>query len=430
MLICVMLFSFTLTCFAEYTNSKTPQSAENANLKWSLKLGQSRYDYPSAVTVVDDTIVVMCKKTLYKINAENGKILKTAEMVATPGYGVVSVTFGDGVLYCPLGSGQIQAFDYNTMESLWVYKDEIGGQSLCPITYEDGYIYTGFWKGEDKFANYVCIDVVDENKKESHEEKKAEWVYKSLGGFYWAGASVVGEYVVFGTDDGTSDFTNTAQVLSLSKRTGKKADSISVKGDVRSSVASYNSKLYFATKAGYLYSVKLKDNGTFDKSSLKTLNLGGSATATPVVFNSRLYIGVQAEDGFDSGYIKVINADTLKLIYSAKTKGYVQSPVLISDAYFEETGNVYVYATYNSFPGGITVLTDSPQQTTANVSELFTPTDDKAQYSICSLVADEDGTIYYKNDSGYIFAVENTENVSWFIKLIRKIIAFFANLFN
>ncbi len=424
-----LTFCFVVPCFASgITSAKTPTSADNAELKWTLKLGEDYKTAPSVVTVVDNTLLVMAGKTLYKLNKNNGKTIATAEMVSSPSYGTVSVTYADGVIYCPLGSGQIQAFSYDKLKSLWVYKDEIGGQALTPIKYDNGFIYTGFWKNEDKYANYVCIDVTDENKNETHESKSAKWVYKSLGGFYWAGCEIINDYIVFGCDDGTEDYTSPSNVVSLNKSTGKKLDSVKITGDQRSSITESNGRLYFATKAGYLYSVKLNSNGSFDDSSMKTLKLGGSATASPVVYNNRLYIGVQGES-FGKGYMKVINAETLKVIYSAAMKGYPQNTALVSDAYFNETGKVYVYSSYNAYTGGITVLTDSEGQTSAVSEELFTPSDDKAQYSISTIIADNDGDLYYKNDSGNIFCIENEDNISWFVKFFRKIRDFFRSLF-
>ncbi len=426
----VLALGFVVPCFASgITSAETPTSADTADLKWSLKLGEDYKTAPSTVTVVGNTLLVMSGKALYKLNKKNGKTISTAEMVGSPSYGTVSVTYADGVVYCPLGSGQIQAFSYDKMKSLWVYKDEIGGQSLTPIKYDNGFIYTGFWKNEDKYANYVCIDVADENKNETHESKSAKWAYKSLGGFYWAGCEIVNDYIVFGCDDGTDGYTGASNVLSLNKSTGKKIDSAKITGDQRSSITESNGRFYFATKAGYLYSVKLNSNGSFDDSSMKTLKLGGSTTASPVVYNNRLYIGVQGES-FGKGYMKVINAETLKVIYSAAMKGYPQNTALVSDAYFNKTGKVYIYSTYNAYPGGITVLTDSVGQTSAVTEELFTPSDDKAQYSISTIAADEDGNLYYKNDSGNIFCIENEENLSWIVKLFRKIRDFFRSLFS
>lgn len=141
------------------------------------------------------------------------------------------------------------------------------GQSLSPITYSDGYIYTGFWNAETKDANYVCIPVTDEDPTNTQEAKEAAWQYTSLGGFYWAGSVVRGDYVVFGTDDGTSGSDGTGHVLSLNKKTGAVMDSVDVIDDQRSTIAydKETDRLYFTTKGGYLYSLKLKSDGTFDK---------------------------------------------------------------------------------------------------------------------------------------------------------------------
>jgi hypothetical protein len=412
------------------TSAKTPVSSSEAQLAWSKQFGTTYRDSPSVQTVVGDTVIVMSRKTLYKLDSETGKVIASAEMVDSPSYGYTPVTYANGVLYCPLGNGRIQAFNYKTMKSLWVYKDAIGGQSLTPITYDNGYIYTGFWKDEDAYANYVCISVKDENKSETNEEKSATWVYKSLGGFYWAGCAVQGDYVVFGTDNGTREDNDNAKAVCLNKTSGKAVDTLTVTGDQRTSMTVYNGKLYFATKAGWLYSVSLNSSGTFNESSLEKLNLYGASTSAPVVYNGRLYIGVQGE-GFSTGYIKVINASNLKLIYSADIKGYPQNAVLVSDAYYKKTGKVYIYTTYNAYPGGITVLTDSDGQTSAVTQELFTPESSKTNYCISSIVVDENGTLFYKNDSGYVFAIKNSSNkVSWFAKIFKAIINFFKNLFN
>lgn len=433
MLSLVIAISIVLPCFSEstqksnITNAKTPTCAEYAELKWSLKLGTSYKDAPSVMTIVDDTILVMAGKNLYKLNKKNGSIISCVQTVAAPSYGTVPVTYANGVIYCPLGSGHIQAFSYETMESLWVYKDEIGGQALTAIKYDNGFIYTGFWKSEDKYANFVCIDVTDEKPTETHEAKAAKWTYKSQGGFYWAGCETIGDCVVFGCDDGTEDYTNPSKVISVNKNNGNVIDSLDITGDQRTGFTFEGGKLFFATKAGWLYSVKTGKDGKFVRTSLKKLNLGSSATATPVIYNNRLYIGTQgAQVGM--GYIKVINAETLKVIYSVKMKGYPQSPVLVSDAYFSDNQSVYVYSTYNSFPGGISFFIDRENTKNAVAEDLFIPSDDKAEYSISTIVADSDGTLFYKNDSGYIFAVANTENYTSMQRFLRKLLSFIMNV--
>ncbi|MEG1991459.1 MAG: hypothetical protein RR351_05165, partial [Christensenella sp.] len=141
-------------------------------------------------------------------------------------------------------------------------------------------------------------------------------------------------------------------------------------------------------------------DGTFNDASVKSGQAAGvtESTGTPVVYNGRVYVGGSGAS-FKEGTVAVMNAADMSTIYSAKTGGKVQSSALFSTAYDSETGKVYAYFTYNNKPGGITVLEDSQGQTAAQISEIFVPEGDKAQYCICSPIADTDGTIYYKNDS-------------------------------
>ena len=434
--LCSLLFVSPIHVFAkEYTSSsqivsvKTPESVQNTELAWAVKLGTSYKNAPSTQTVVGDALIVMSGKKLLKIDTKTGKTVKSTDMVDMPSYGYISPVYANGVIFCPLDNAKIQAFDFKTMKSLWVYSDSLGGQSLCPITYDNGFIYTGFWNDEDRKANYACISVTDENKKDTHEVKKATWTYTNLGGFYWAGCAVVGENVFFGCDDGTVYCEKASKVVSLNKKSGKQIDTLPIIGDQRSSMTYSEGKLYFTTKAGYLYSVSINSNGTFNDSTVKRLALGGASTSTPLIYNGRIYIGVQGK-GFGSGYFKVIDSQKLTVIYYAQTKGYPQGQFLLSDAYLKDSGKINIYITYNNIPGGITMFTDSSGQTKAEPQELFTPSGDQTGYCISSVIADENGTLFYKNDSGYIFALKNkSKKISFFKKIINALKEFFRKLF-
>lgn len=430
----ILLISPTEALAKSYTSSDSQivsvtTPTEEAPLKWSRKFSENYKNAPSTQAVVDDTLIVMSGKTLYKLNAETGETLKTAEMADVPSFGYTSPLYADGVVYCPLDNAKIQAFNYKTMKSMWVYTDSLGGQSLTPITYDDGCIYTGFWNDETLAANYVCINVKDEKPRESYEVKSAVWTYENVGGFYRAGCAVFGDNVIFGCDDGTVYSNKPSKAVSVNKRSGRVSDTISIVGDQRASMTAYSGRVYFTTKAGLLYSVKINSDGTFDKASLKTLSLGGASTSTPVIYNGRLYVGVQGT-GFGTGFLKVIDAERLTVIYSAQTKGYPQGMLLLSDAYFAETGKVKLYLTYNAAPGGITMFSDGAGQTKAESCEVFTPTGEMSNYCISSVVCGENGTLFYKNDSGYVFALgEKTEKPSLFRRIINAIVNFFKRLF-
>ena len=408
--------------------SQTPKNAQSASLRWSKKLGSSYRDAPSSPLIVNDTMLVMSGKTLYKLRMSDGKVLASAKMQDTPSYSYTPPTYSDGVVYCPLDNAIIQAFDYGTLTPLWIYHDPLGGQSLTEIVYSSGRLFTGFWNDEEETANYVCLNSEDPDPTRGDEEKQAEWTYTHKGGFYWAKCIVRGQSVIFGGDDSTA-YDNAASTLkSLDIKTGKLIDSVNIKGDQRSGVVycSETDSLMFVSKAGYFYSVKLKADGTFDKASFESLNLGGASTSTPAVYNGRAYVGVQGV-GFGEGSIQVIDCVNMKKIYSVKTRGYPQNSVLVSCGYENQGSKVYIYSCYNTSLGGIQTFSDSPGQTSATAEDLFIPDEAYRNYSVDSVVSGSDGTLYYKNDSGCIFAVENTNRQVPDCYQIIKIIMMFVD---
>lgn len=384
----------------------TALPTEDVAAKWIKKLGSDYTDAPSVPIIVDNALVVMSGQKLYKLDLDDGKVFDSADMVAKPNWGYTPPTYGGGMIFCPLAGGIIQAFNADTLDSLWVYEDEIGGQSLSPIVYDNNHIYTGFWQQETKEANYVCIDIADENTSEKHEIKKASWIFKQNGGFYWAGGVVIGNAIIVGTDDGQKEGSHgNSNLYAFDKLTGKIISSaiLSGAGDQRSSIAYDENRIYFTTKGGYLYSASV-DKITGEFSNLKYQYFGKQSTSTPVVYNGRIYFGVG--QGFSNGQLAVADADTLKILFEIQMKGYPQGSVLLSTAY-ENTGYLYLYLSYNSPPGGITLVKvkkDCKNADDATVTEIYDAAG-YSQYCISSLICDKNGSIYYKNDSGALFAI-------------------------
>ena len=52
------------------------------------------------------------------------------------------------------------------------------------------------------------------------------------------------------------------------------------------------------------------------------------------------------------------------------------------------------------------MLSDEPGQTSGTAVELFRPASDQQEYCISTICADREGTLYYKNDSNYLMALE------------------------
>ena len=325
------------------TSVKTPTNAdaERVTAKWIKEFGST---YPSVQIIVDDALIVMADKILYKLDLESGEVITQTEMTAAPNFGYTPMTYAAGMIFCPLTNGTIQAFNADTLESLWIFKDELGGQSLSPLTYYDGYLYTGFWRQETGTANFVCITTADEDTEKTDEAKTAVWTHTQQGGFYWAGSVVVGDAVIVGTDDGTESSAGDSILYAFDRKNGNIISAITLKnaGDQRSSIAYSKEKgrIYFTTKGGYLCSAKVNAK-TGKLSSLKRKKLEMESTSTPVVYKDRVYFGMGAN--FTTGYFAVADADTLEMLFTKKMAGYPQGSVLLSDAYEKDTGYIYCY---------------------------------------------------------------------------------------
>ena len=402
------------------TESSTPDDPEKTTEKWAIMIGG---DYNSSCTppiIAGGYVYTAVGKYIYRVDKDTGEILAVSEELAGDVvYALNPMTYAEGMLFVQIGKGRIQAVGCDSLKSVWI-SEKLGGQTLSPISYKDGYIYTGTWSSETKAGEYFCISVTDEDDTRGDETKYCTWRYSHTGGFYWAGAYATDKYVVFGSDDGEKegDYDNSACLYSVSARTGDIIQAISdIQGDIRTSIVYNNGYIYFATKGGVLYRIGMNSDGTFGQ--IVSLDLGGMATASPLIYNGRVYIGVSGEGGqfnADGGHtFRVIGSDNSGLhnIYSVQVPGYPQAAALLSNAYERydysvsgtPDGRIYIYFTYNAKPGGIAMLTDEPGQTAGDVKIIYEPDGEKQEYCISPISADSDGTLYYKNDSGYLIAV-------------------------
>ena len=423
---------------------RTPITAEDTVLVWANKLGEG---YSGGAVgspiIVGGYLYTYSGTTIMKVDKETGLVLKTGTMVGGSSFAINSATYAEGMIFIGLSNGRVQAFNAETLESLWVYRDALGGQPNCPIAYADGYIYTGFWNSETKQANFACLSVTDEDATKTNEAKLPTWTY-THNGFYWAGAYVNSDFVLVTTDDGERGYTTGyGSILSLNPKTGKLIDSLQATnvGDLRSSVC-YDEETeayYFTSKGGDLYQVKVNADGTFTKGSLRRLHLDNGAdsasappmsTSTPVIANGRAYIGVSGTSQFTaySGHnITVVDLSTFSIAYSVPTMGYPQTSGLLTTAYQNGDGYNYVYFFDNFTPGKLRVIRDKPgmtevdhdyttmetyskngeEHTIETAYVLFTPDGAQAQYAICSPVVDEEGNIYFKNDSAQLMRLSS-----------------------
>ena len=414
------------------TNAKTPISAADGMLYWASPLGKGWDNGAvSSPILVDDCLVVYAGSKIYRVSKATGKVEAEGNMAGTSSFAINGPTYANGILLVGLSNGRIQAFNAKTLESLWLYTDPMGGQPNCPITVLGDYAYTGFWNGEALGGSFVCVSLTDEDPTSTTEAKYATWRHEQDGGFYWAGAYACDDFIMVGTDDGDA---LRSYLYLFDPLTGEVLDSRSgFDSDIRSTICydSVTKAYYFTSKGGTFYRAKVEaQNGSYAITACDGLKLDNGSddpalppmsTSTPVVYNGRAYIGVSGTGQFTqySGHnITVIDLENWEIAYKVPTQGYPQTSGLLTTAYEQKNGYVYVYFFDNYTPGTLRVLRDKPEQTAVDYRTkesfsgrsyytpyaVFTPYDKQAQYAICSPIVDSDGTIYFKNDSGYLMA--------------------------
>ena len=170
------------------TSAAIPTMAENGTLYWANQIGNGfDADAVGSPILVDGDLITYAGDTIYRVDPVNGEIKKTGKMDHKSSFAITPPTYAEGMVFVALSDGTVQAFNAATLESLWIYKDPLGGQPNCPLTVKNGYLYTGFWNNETADANFVCLSITDEDPTQTGERKCASWYHTQKGGFYWPG---------------------------------------------------------------------------------------------------------------------------------------------------------------------------------------------------------------------------------------------------
>lgn len=396
---------------AGITDSKAPKTSQEIEEAWAVNLlppGAFWGNYSDPV-IVGDYVYITGSTTIKKLDKKTGKLI--LEKPLAEGIGFFSrLAYGEGKLFVPVGKGRMQCIDAETLESLWITPQATDSSfhSLAPVIYYDGYAYMGVSNGSANNGMFYAVSAEDEDPSVGDEIKEYTWTYapeEGSKGYYWSAGVVVGKNIIFGGEKG--------QVVSHNLTGDSIIDTLELNEAIRSSIHYDRNigRIYISTKSGNIHSIKVNSDGTFDKSSLITKSIGKDITSSPVTYNGRLYIsggGIMSGAGFS-----VLDANTLEVIYQINDFSSQSSPILTT-AYATKDNNyeVYLYAFKFGNPDDIYVIKDYQGNNTPSYEKLATPS--KPNYNSSSAAIDEDGSIYFKNDSGNVF------------KFINKVDGFFG----
>lgn len=383
------------------TDIKTP--IKNGELLWqSSNKGNAFFGSPGYPIVVDDKLYVARNSELQVLDAKTGNVINSVKL-AEASFSLYSyITYGEGKIFVPLNDGSVQCFNAKTLESLFVTQiPGKGMQGLSAIHYKNGVIYVGYTDGGNvgkTKGGVIAYKTEDQNKDNPIETVSPLWKYEGKNGFYGTGAITVERegnvYVVVGGDDG--------KMLSFDPLSGELKGELQLQGGIRCAVVEAEGYIwttsYDSKNAGYLYKLAIDAEGKI--TTVKERNLPSKSTSSPVVVGGKVYVTGGVEGIINSkGFFAVYDAD-LKMLNSVETKGQLKTPT-VTTAYRDN----YVYFAEYVSPGSLYVakVTENNEIT---ISTLYTPDrEDNQNYSMANVVVGPDGTIYYGNDSGYLFAI-------------------------
>lgn len=375
---------------SRFTEADTPTSAAGTGLSWKYALlGTADFGPVSEPIIANDSIYIAANRTLALIDPATGKAGLTAELATSIDY-TCRPLYAEGVIIVPLSGGRLQALTADTLTTVWITDtltaDAVYGaqQSITTLTYDEGYVYMGTaladWSGSYG-GTYQCVNV---------KTGAIRWrTTNTTAGYYWSGGITIDDLFLYAGDDGN--------LVAVDKKTGIQKATLSLGVGVRSTLVTDGTYVFVVTRDGYLYRIPVDTTAEGEAlfGSPTALSFAASSTSTPTLHAGKLFVGGAQADG--TGVLAVIDSTDMEVIYRIQTPADVKSAPVVC----EKDGAVYAYFTCNTEPGGVYIykLGDS------HATELYVPIATDANYCMASLTVGADGTLYYTNDSGNLFAL-------------------------
>lgn len=390
------------------TVTSTPTSSNNAALAWKKAYGNG---YCSEILTLGDSIYFASSllnpdwtaqpAVLHRLNAKTGEETASLQLFSAID-STCRPVYTDGVIVVPLANGRLQGISTTEMKTLWVSGAiASGAQNISTVTASGGMVFTGTANSLDSSYNaatgtFFGINAITGERVWANEEANT--------GFYWSGACKVGNVLLYGNDAGV--------LTAVDPATGKTVSTLKLSSAIRSTVISNNAETeaYVTTNDGTLHKISVAPNGSL--SELGTASFASKSTSTATLFQGNLFVGGCAADY--TGTLSIVDAATMQVKHLVSLPFEVKSAPLVAKA---ADGNTYAYFTCNGAEGKWPDYTSGGGAwvyclETNTATKLFDATGSMANYCTKSITMGADGTLYWTNDSGTLFALANAASSS------------------
>lgn len=383
------------------TDDSAPTDYWNEEVSWSKYTHTNQWmaaGIEGTPIVADGKVFVIdAQGYAWAFHQGNGKeIWNTALHSGTRKFELATPAYADGtVFFATNNDGHVYALYVANGTTKWHNSSlpKIGSytQLNTPVTYANERIYVGSWNSSgEKNGTYYCLYAANGTLAWNRSSN-------SGGGYYWAGAAVIGNYLVYGDDGG-----NLTSVYRCNGTTEDELDTGS--GRIRSSIAwnvsagnANYGHIFFTNRSGnHITRIGFnKSTGEFNSSDRWSHSIGYS-TSTPAVYKGRVYVGHNL--GFSSGKLYCLDEDDGSEVWNVSVGPVQSSPALSTP---NSGVNVYVYFTTNCQNGRVYCVDK-------NGNEMWHYETNEAGTSggyILQGVAISDGRVFFGNDGGYLHGI-------------------------
>lgn len=336
---------------------------------------------------------------LQVVDRSTGKIEREVQLGSTMD-STCRPAYADGIIVIPLSGGYLQAVSAKTLETIWVVPAASKGQSLCTLTVRDGYVYVSSF---DAFGEGEATASGSVRRYNLRTGALAGDMRNNGAGYYWAGGVNVGDFFVIGDDAGvihvfTSDLSREVSSVDVSDHF------------LRTSLVEADGFVYAVSRDdGVLHKLAIDEHGAVCE--VGSVKVAAYSTSTPAIVGGYAFVGGLGEGKMwlAPGMLSVVDLSSMTVVSSitkadgSDIRGEIKSAPLVS----VQDDEAYVYFTSNkvsnSFDAGGGVYVYRLGDAQAKV--LFQPKPDMVQYCMASVICDEEGNLYYTNDSGHLFKI-------------------------
>lgn len=343
--------------------------------------------YAGTPILVNNHIYAVRNHKIEMLDAKTGKVKASTKLHSQIGY-YSNIIYGGGMIFVPLGNGDVQCFNAATLKSMYLIENPASLGSYWGVYgamhYDNGKLYVGY-SNQGDYGGYAVYDTLDPNIDDEYEVVKPLWMTGEKDqSYYGSGAVTIKDMVVIGGDGGIVSVRNA--------KTGEELSKCQLSGKIRCSLVYADGYIWTTTQDKKIYKLLLSESG--ELTVAEEADLPNISNASPVVTGGKVYI---TGGNFGTGGFLVVYDMNLTLLAQEKGENPFNTPT-VSTAY----DNVCIYFTENG-PEGSLYMAEVTANNKITLTKIYTP--EHPQYSMSKVIVGSDGTIYYANDSGYLFAI-------------------------